>query len=379
MSVIYIDSDPQIAGTIVMKNFSRSCVSVFTYLITLLSAVAFSDSYEYICLIVNISRSQTTVMKAPFALCTALIILSFSCKKTNDQINTHPVNDTTKPPVVNVDTSTLLKSMREYGYSGTIIVDSELMQWTYDDQRRMKQQTYAFGDSNDRIGNSNDTIRFTYLNDRYIQTFDGYTKGSLRAISNRVYYLGSKGRVDSIISSITGYGIEAGSNSSSATYYYYNQENQEILTTGLSAIQGGSLEDSVNYYYTGMNLDSATEWNPNPYPDPGMQKYRVSYFSDGNLTSQTYLSSDVFSSGVSTFTYTNIPIGGFFAGATLSPTPPFFYPATKLLSGSTFVPTVIVDVQTTLYTYELDAANRVTVMTSNTNGNPDYKKVFTYY
>ncbi len=115
-------------------------------------------------------------MKIVFAIFTTLIILTVSCKKSNDQINTPPVTDTTKPPVVNVDTSTLLKSDQEYSYSGTVIVDSELTQWTYDDQRRITQKTYAFG-------SSNDTTRYTYLNDRYVETFgwlyQRFTQGNI--------------------------------------------------------------------------------------------------------------------------------------------------------------------------------------------------------
>ncbi len=45
-------------------------------------------------------------MKTAFAIYATIIILTVSCKKSNDQINTPPVTDTTKPPVVNVDTST---------------------------------------------------------------------------------------------------------------------------------------------------------------------------------------------------------------------------------------------------------------------------------
>ena len=142
---------------------------------------------------------KTHVMKIGFAICPVLFILTISCKKSNDQINTPPVTDATKPPVVNVDTSTLLKSDQEYSYSGTVIVDSELMQWNYDDRRRVTQKTYAFG-------NSNDTTRYAYLNDRYTEIFEGHTNGSLRNISNSVYYLGINQRVDSILISSIGYG-----------------------------------------------------------------------------------------------------------------------------------------------------------------------------
>jgi len=171
-------------------------------------------------------------MKIAFAIFAALIILTASCKKTYDQINSPPVViDTTKPPVIDTDTSTLLKSMREYSLNGTIIVDSEFKQWVYDDQRRVIQMSYAFG-------NSHDTTRYTYLNDRYIETFNGYTNGSLRNITNSVYYPGLNGRVDSMLSSSIGYGMEAGSNFYTALYYYYNQQNQDTLEMEFAGVPG---------------------------------------------------------------------------------------------------------------------------------------------
>jgi hypothetical protein len=310
-------------------------------------------------------------MKIAFTICATLVILIVSCKKSNDHINTPPVvTDTTKPPVVNVDTSTLLKSMREYSYNGTIIVDSELTQWIYDDQRRIIQNTYAFG-------SSNDTTRYIYLNDRYIATFDGYTKGSLRAISNTVYYLGLKDRVDSILSSTTGYGIETGSNNSSATYIYYNQENQDTLEMYFSGIQTGSYpEDSIKYFYTGMNLDSAIVWTP--YPDSGMQKNMVDYFSNGDLSSQPYYENNVLG-GVTNFTYTNIPTGGLYIAYVTDVAYLSFFRTTHLKSESTTNYVTVIGTQIYSYTYELDAANRVKTMISSTNGVVDQRYEVTYY
>jgi hypothetical protein len=301
-------------------------------------------------------------MKIAFAICATLIILTVSCKKSNDQINTPPVTDTTKPPVVNVDTSTLLKSDQEYSYSGAIIVDSELKQWTYDDQRRVAQQTYAFG-------SSNDTTRYTYLNDRYIVTFDGYTNGSLRAIFNTVYYLGPEKRVESVLSSTTGYGIEAGSNPSSATYYYYNQENQDSLEMHFSTTQGvPSLEYSVNYFYSGVNLDSAIFLDVFEGQGGTLNyiKY-VDYFSKGNLITQSEYDNNVLSY-TNNYIYTNIPTGLLditntqYAGI-------LSYRNTNLISG----------ISTSSYVYEQDAANRVTSMIWSLDGVPQQKHVFTYY
>ena len=87
-------------------------------------------------------------MKLIPTVCIILLMLSVSCKKSNDQPNSPPsVTDTTKPDVVKVDTSTLLKSMLDYIYdvSGTIITDSSLTEWKYDNQRRIVQQSLKVG------------------------------------------------------------------------------------------------------------------------------------------------------------------------------------------------------------------------------------------
>jgi hypothetical protein len=301
-------------------------------------------------------------MKIAFAICATLIFLTVSCKKSNDQINTPPVTDTAKPPVINIDTSTLLKSDQEYSYTGTAIVDSELKQWTYDDHRRITQMTYAFV-------NSNDTTRYTYLNDRYIETFDGYTKGSLRAISNTVYYLGPEDRVDSILSSTTGYGIEAGTNPNYATYIYYNQKNQDTLEMHFSTTLGvPSLDYSVNYFYSGGNLDSAIVLDVFEGQGGTLNyiKY-VDYFSKGNLISQSEYDNNVLTY-VTNYNYTNIPTGLLditntqFAGI-------LSYRNTNLISGFS----------TISFTYEQDPANRVTDMIWSVGGVAEQKHVFKYY
>jgi hypothetical protein len=311
-------------------------------------------------------------MKTEFVICATLIILTVSCKKSNDQINTPPVTDTVKPPVINIDTSTLLKSDQEYSYTGTVIVDSELKQWTFDDHRRITQMTYAFV-------NSNDTTRYTYLNDRYIATFDGYTKGSLRNISNTVYYLGPENRIDSILISTTGYGIEAGTNPNYATYYYYNQENQDTLEMHFSGSQGArSLGDSINYFYTGVNLDSATAWFIDPVSGISVS-HDIDYYSEGNLTSEFSYTNGILD-GRSNITYTNIPTGGLYiADTTPSGWPPISYRRPYLMSENTGDSPPLINTQTYSYTYELDAANRVKTMIESTNGVVYQKHVFTYY
>jgi hypothetical protein len=83
-------------------------------------------------------------MKFSFVICISLLMLSVSCKKSIDQPNTPPpVTDTTKPPVVQPDTSTLLKSVWYYYFdgTGTVVTDSSHEEWTYDDQRRILQQS----------------------------------------------------------------------------------------------------------------------------------------------------------------------------------------------------------------------------------------------
>jgi hypothetical protein len=302
-------------------------------------------------------------MKIVFIICTTLIILSASCKKSNDQINTPPVTDTIKPPVMNADTSTLLKSEIWYSYDGASIGGSELYQYTYDDHRRITQKTITFG-------NSHDTTRYTYLNDRSIETFDVYIDGSLTAISNTVYYLGPGNRVDSILSGTTGYGTEAGNNSTNATYFYYNQENQDSLEKHFTNIGAASLLDSTSYFYTGVNLDSAIIRNESEGESGIINYKKVSdYFSKGNLASQTEYLNGVLQHATS-FTFTNIPIGGLHnEEAQLIPAELSYYSMPNLISSF----------GTTLYAYEQDAANRVTTMTISYGGVVGTKMVFTYY
>jgi hypothetical protein len=298
-------------------------------------------------------------MKIVFIICAMLIMFTFSCKKSNDQINTPPVvTDTTKSPVVKVDTSTLLKSQIIFAnYSGTAFLDSELFQWTYDDQRRVTQKTNAYNSSlNGTTDIYVDTTRFTYLNDRYIQSTIYYKNGSVRATTNIVYYLGLKNRVESI--------------SNGPTYFYYNQENQDSLEMYFSNING--LEYSVNYFYTGVNLDSAT------VRDADGKLNNVGYFSEGNLTSLSYYNNDILT-GLTNYTYTNISGRGLDNANLYQIISYFTYRTTNLVSGNSYVTFPPSYTHTSSYTYEQDAAGRVTTIISSTDGIVDQKNVFTYY
>src|SRR5258707_11962296 len=113
-------------------------------------------------------------MKLIPAVCIFLLMLSVSCKKSNNQPNTAPpVTDTTKSPVVKVDTSTLLKSVWYYYLdgTGTIVTDSSHEEWTYDNQRRIVQQS---SESSVHV----DTFFYTYYTDRYTNVFHAYNNGA---------------------------------------------------------------------------------------------------------------------------------------------------------------------------------------------------------
>ena len=201
-------------------------------------------------------------MKIAFAICMTLIILSVSCKKYNQQVNTAPaITDTSKPPVNNVDTSTLLKSSMTYNYdaSGTVVTDSSLTQWRYDDQRRVVSMT-------SEAGGYQDTAKYTYLNDHYtVNTHISYN-GSVVLISNDIFYQHLKNRTDSIISTSTGYGAQAGNYSSSEIYFYYNQANQDSLEKTFVSNNGAApIALTLNYFYTGTNLDSTIARDNNGY------------------------------------------------------------------------------------------------------------------
>ncbi len=299
-------------------------------------------------------------MKIAFVLCMTLIILSVSCKKYNQEVNTTPiVTDTTKLPMIKVDTSTLLKLCWTYNYdtSGTVIVDSIHSQWTYDDQRRVVQTTSeAYGYS--------DTLTYTYLNDRYTKSENSYYNGSLVLATNTVFYQHLKNHTDSILSTSAGYGIQAGYHPDVTTYYYYNQANQDSLEKTFYIDHGVvSFKYSLNYYYTGANLDSTVNRDNN-----GKLNY-IEYFSEGDPLSESNYLNDVVA-GTITFTYSNIPSGGLY----------FMYRTTKLMSGyvSAAVPGTVNLVETD--TYQMDSVNRVTAMLIYRNSSSvSQKQVFTYY
>ncbi len=227
--------------------------------------------------------------------------MSVSCKKSEIQTNITPANTDTVKPVIKVDTSTLVRSNWNYMYDagGTIIVDSSLNQWIYDDQRNIVLQTYT--------GNGNlDTIKYTYLDDRNIQSSYAYYNGSLMLISNTVYYQHIKNRTDSMVSTVTGYGLQSGYHFVSATYYYYNTSGQDSLEKEFYSNTGPlSFASTVNYYYTGANLDSTVGRDNNG------KLNNVTYFSEGNQILVKNYENDIVA-GVISYTYTDIFTGGLF-------------------------------------------------------------------
>ncbi len=299
-------------------------------------------------------------MKIVFVLCMTLIILSVSCKKYNQQVNTAPlVTDTVKPPVIKVDTSTLLKSSWTYNYdaSGTVVTDSSLTQWKYDDQRRVVSMT-------SEASGYQDTANYTYLNDHYtVNTHISYN-GSVVLISNDIFYQHLKNHTDSIISSSTGYGSQAGNYSNSAIYFYYNQTNQDSLERTISSNNGGApVSLTLNYFYTGANLDSTVARDNNGYLS------YVRYFKDGNETADFWYNNGV-QAGVEQFTYTNIPTGGLY----------IVYRNPKLMSGYISVSIPPTTTFTETDTYQMDSTNRVTVMLIYRNSSSvTQKQVFNYY
>jgi len=277
--------------------------------------------------------------------------------KTTEQPNTPPVLNGTNPPIIKADTSTLLKSSLTYDYdlNGTL-VDSSFLQWTYDDQRRIVQHT-------EESAVYRDTFNYTFLNDRYTEECHAYYNGSLELISNAIYYQHVKNRTDSSLTTATGYGIQAGQGGTSATYYYYNQAGQVNLEKEFQSYTGQPLYNvTTNYYYTGANLDSTISINSyNKITD-------VSYYSGGNLTVFKRYTPGV-QEEIETNTYTNIPTGGLC----------FIYGNSQLISGSTYVTIPATSTQTSVRTYQLDAANRVVIGVLSRDGVPLQKQVFTYY
>ncbi|MDP9043051.1 MAG: hypothetical protein M3N30_13820 [Bacteroidota bacterium] len=280
-------------------------------------------------------------MKLIPAFCIFLLMLSVSCKKSNDQ----PI---TPPPVVKVDTSTLLKSILRYYYdaSGTTITDSSIIVWKYDDQRRVVQQATT-------SGNHTDTLFYAYLNDRYTTDDYTYISGSLKGVVHTVYYQGVKNRTDSVII-----------NSGSHTYFYYNQLGQDSLEILVDGTSGAPPAFTTNYYYTGQNLDSTI------FLYYG-KRSSVGYYTSGNMTEYDLYTLDANNVLELTnhITYTNIPVGGLHV----------IVGSSKLKLGSTvfriYNGTKVIETNT----YQLDAANRVTHWTVNDNQPDAQKYLLSYY
>ena len=288
-------------------------------------------------------------MKLIPAFCILLLMLSVSCKKSNDQPNTPPpVTDTTKSPVVKVDTSTLLKSILRYYYdaSGTTITDSSIIVWKYDDRRRIVQQAT-------KAGNHIDTLFYTYLNDHYTTDDYTYINGSLSGVVHTVYYQHVKNRTDSVII-----------NSGSHTYFYYNQSDQDSVEILMDGTSGTPPVFTTNYYYTGQNLDSAI------FLYYG-KRSSVGYYTNGNMTKYDLYTLDANNVLEITnhITYTDIPVGGLNV----------IVGSSKLKLGSTVfrIDSGTTSVETN--SYQLDAANRVTLWSVNEN-QPDFQKyLLSYY
>ncbi len=299
-------------------------------------------------------------MKIVFAICLTVVILSVSCKKSNEQLTTHPVIiDTVKPPVIKPDTSTLLKLSWTYNYdpSGTVTVDSFLTQWQYDGQRRIILMT-------SEASGFTDTSVYTYSNDHYTVNTHTSFEGSPNLVSNYVYYQHIRNHTDSILYTSTGYGSQAGNYSSSAIYFYYNQNIQDTLEETISSNNGGTpVTSTLNYFYTGSDLDSTV------YRDNNGKLFGVRYFTDGNQTTDFYFNDGV-PAGVLHFTYTNISSGGL----------NIIYPNPQLMSGYTSItiPATTTFVETD--TYQMDSVNRVTAMLIYRNSSSlTQKQVFRYY
>jgi hypothetical protein len=297
-------------------------------------------------------------MRILFAICMVPLMLSVSCKKSTEQPDTPPVpTGTNNPPVVKVDTSTLLKSSWTYEYDmNGILTDSSFLQWKYDDQRRIVQHT-------EESASYRDTFSYSFLKDRYIEVCHAYYNGSLELISNGVYYQHVNNRTDSLLFTSAGYGLNAGLNGYSATYYYYNQAGQVSLEKEFQSSTSQPLYNVItNYFYTGANLDSTVSINTyDKITD-------VSYYSGGNLTVFKRYTPGV-QEEIDTYNYSNIPTGGLC----------FIYGNSQLISGITGVTIPATSSHTSTWTYQLDPANRVVSGLLSRDGVAVQKQVFTYY
>jgi hypothetical protein len=289
-------------------------------------------------------------MKLIPAVCICLLILSVSCKKSNDQPNTPPpATDTAKIPVVKVDTSTLVKTMREYFYdaSGTTITDSLLEEWQYDNLRRVVRQAL-------KASTYTDTMFYTYFNDHYIREEHAHTSSSPSNVIRTVYYQHLQNSADSVIAS-------NGNN----VYYYYNQMGQDSVEKQIGSTDDPALPAfTTNYYYTGQNLDSSIfRWYG--------RLSNIYHYTDGNMTENDAYTLDANSvlEMTNKIAYTDIPVGGLRVCVGTS----------KLRLGSNLV---YFDRNASFVetnSYQMDAANRVTVWLVDEHQSDFHKYLFSYY
>ncbi len=299
-------------------------------------------------------------MKIAFAICAMLIILTVSCKKSNDQINTPPVlTDTIKPPlIVKVDTSTLLKFSWTYSIgTGGTVSDSSVEKWVYDDQRRIiLDSSYSY------YSQHLFSVAYTYLSDRYLSKTVVNDSGRSTMIANATYYQHLKDRTDSMLQTSTGYGIQAGDDGSDVRYYYYNHAGLDSLERETQVDSRSSRPTilTLKYFYTSINLDSTVSID-----DQGIFKW-VKYYSNGNRTMDEMFSGGMLV-GQAHYNFSNILSAGLYFIN-------YNYNA-NLVSGMTAsVPGGPLETET--YTYQMDSVNRVVAMLSTRNGVVYQKQVY---
>jgi hypothetical protein len=303
-------------------------------------------------------------MKIAFAIFTLMIILIVSCTKSDNQPNTNPIlTDTLKPSVTKVDTSTLVKSRWIYYYdaSGTVITDSTYDSLIYDNQRRYIQWSTA-----NFKANHFDTVGWTFLSNRTLYSYRQYDKGSPEILSNATYYLNAKNLIDSMILTSKTFGVSAGQDAYAYKYYYYNKANQDSLEKESQGQYNGGppYNSTLNYYYTGSNLDSTIDHDNLNEID------QVNYYSNGNNTAVKWYFGGV-QAGIEQFTFSTIPSSGLYV----------LHANNELESGYTSVtiPANPSSSYTGVETYQIDSANRVRVRTLAVNGVLNEKDVYTYY
>jgi antitoxin component YwqK of YwqJK toxin-antitoxin module len=281
-----------------------------------------------------------------------ICVIFIACSKSNIKTDSVQLK-------VESDSSTLVKTSIIYnlGADGVSILDTSLYQYTYDDQRRIVEQTFAGS-------GFLDTLNYSFLSDRYTMNLSAYLNGQLVSKTNDIYYQSVQGRTDSILSVTTGYGVQAGQNSKSLAYLYYNLNNEDSLENDYGLTNGVEIfYSSINKYYTGSNLDSIVGRDTQ-----GNLTYK-NYYLNGNQTSEFSYDNNV-PTGLLTSIYSNIPSGGLY----------YFVGSSNLLTGFTSFTIPSSTTITESVTYQFDAANRVSVILRDNHGtSPNQKEVFTYY